>query len=190
MKIAFIDNYDSFTFNLIHYFKKTGVEVELFHHNELFQNRDEILSTSAVVIGPGPNTPHEAGELMPFLDVLVSQKFPIFGICLGQQAIGQYFGMKLNHAMLPMHGKTSLIEHSGKDIFFGFQIKMNVGRYHSLIVEMTENSKDIEPIAFCNGEIMAIKHKSLPIFAVQFHPESVLTPQGQIIIQNWINLLG
>ncbi len=190
MKIAFIDNFDSFTFNLIHYFKNTGSEVELFHHNELFENQDKIFGANAVVIGPGPKTPIEAGELMPFLEVLVGRKFPILGICLGQQAIGQFFGMKLKLANLPMHGKTSLVEHVDGNIFLNIENPMKVGRYHSLVVEMTEISTEIEPIATCNGEIMAIQHVQLPIFAVQFHPESVLTPQGQTLIQNWVNLLS
>ena len=92
MKIAFIDNFDSFTFNLIHYFKNTGSEVELFHNHELFKNQEKILKANAVVIGPGPNTPNDAGELMSFIALLVEFKFPIFGICLGQQALGQFFG--------------------------------------------------------------------------------------------------
>lgn len=190
MKIAFIDNFDSFTFNLIHYFKNTGSEVELFHHHELFKNQDRILKSNAVVIGPGPNTPNDAGELMSFISVLVNLETPILGICLGQQALGQFFGMNLKLANLPMHGKTSEIEHSGEFIFNQIDVPMKVGRYHSLVVEMTERSTDIEPIGYCEGEIMAIKHQTLPIFAVQFHPESVLTPDGQKLIQNWIDLLG
>ena len=190
MKIAFIDNFDSFTFNLIHYFKNTGIEVELVHNHELFKNQAKILNANAVIIGPGPKTPTEAGELMPFIDVLVSRKFPIFGICLGQQAIGQFFGMNLKLAKLPMHGKISFVEHAEGKLFLNLENPMKVGRYHSLVVEMTENSTEIEPIAFCNGEIMAIQHVHLPIFGVQFHPESVLTPEGQTLIQNWVNLLG
>jgi anthranilate synthase/aminodeoxychorismate synthase-like glutamine amidotransferase len=189
LKIAFIDNFDSFTFNLIHYFKNTGSEVELFHNHELFKNQEKILKANAVVIGPGPNTPNDAGELMSFIALLVEFKFPIFGICLGQQAIGQFFGMNLKLAKLPMHGKTSEIVHAQNSIFSEMRNPMKVGRYHSLIVEMTEHSTEIEPIAHCESEIMAIKHVSLPICAVQFHPESVLTPVGQILIQNWVNLL-
>ena len=123
MKIAFIDNFDSFTFNLIHYFKNTGIEVELFHNHELFKNQAKILNANAVIIGPGPKTPTEAGELMPFIDVLVSRKFPIFGICLGQQALGQFFGMNLKLAKLPMHGKTSFVEHAEGKLFLNLEKK-------------------------------------------------------------------
>ena len=162
----------------------------MYHNHELFVNQEKILNANAVVIGPGPNAPNDAAELMSFIGFLVESKFPILGICLGQQAIGQFFGMNLTHGKLPMHGKTSEIQHNQDCIFNGINIPMKVGRYHSLIVEMTDKSNSIEPIASCEGEIMAIKHHTLPIYAVPFHPESLLTPEGQKLIQNWINLLG
>ncbi len=189
MKIAFIDNFDSFTHNLIHYLQNTGSEVVMFHHNALFQNENNILSANAVVIGPGPNSPKDAGELMQFIPKLIASKKPILGICLGQQALGEYFGMELTLARLPMHGKTSEIQHVGTDLFHNIQHPMKVGRYHSLVVKPTNDSSCIEVLAQVNEEVMAIKHTELPIWAVQFHPESVLTPDGQLLIQNWIDLL-
>lgn len=190
MKIVFIDNFDSFTYNLIHYLQNTGSEVVMFHHNELFQNENYILSADAIVIGPGPNSPKDAGELMQFIPKLIEHYKPILGICLGQQALGEYFGMELALAQFPMHGKTSEIQHGGKDLFQNLQNPMKVGRYHSLVVKPTNDSDCIEVLAQINGEVMSIKHTKLPIWAVQFHPESVLTPEGQLLIQNWIELLN
>jgi len=189
LKIVFIDNFDSFTHNLIHYLKITGCEVVLYHHHELFSNQTSILESNGVVIGPGPNSPDDAGELMDFIQVLTHVKMPILGICLGQQAIGQFFGMNLNLAKEPMHGKTSEIVHHGNPLFKNIESPMKVGRYHSLVVEPSVNSKDIKILATVDQEIMSIQHNELPIWAVQFHPESVLTPNGQQLIQNWVDLL-
>jgi carbamoylphosphate synthase small subunit len=122
------------------------------------------------------------------MQVLIEARIPIFGVCLGQQAIGEYFGMNLKHAKIPMHGKASEITHNGIGIFNGIQSPIAVGRYHSLILEQTvESVNKIEILANINGEIMSIRHKELPIIGVQFHPESVLTPMGQKIIDNWIS---
>lgn len=189
MKIVFIDNFDSFTHNLIHYLKITGCEVILFHHYELFANQDSIIQAQGVVIGPGPNSPEDAGELMSFMKILMDSQMPILGICLGQQAIGQFFGMNLKLAQAPMHGKTSEVEHNMDSLFKNIESPMKVGRYHSLIVEQTEQSREIQILASVDQEIMAIKHTNLPVWAVQFHPESVLTPEGQTLIQNWVDLL-
>ena len=190
MTIAFIDNFDSFTFNLVHYLEITGAKTKVFHNNELIKFQSEILECDGILIGPGPNTPEKSGELMLFLPVLIEMRMPILGVCLGQQALGEYFGMNLIHAKIPMHGKSSEITHNGIDIFIEIQSPMAVGRYHSLVVEQTEISRDnIEVLAQLNEEIMSIKHLELPILGVQFHPESVLTPMGQKIIENWVNSL-
>lgn len=189
MKIVFIDNFDSFTHNLIHYLKITGCEVVMYHHHELFSNQSSILESNGIVIGPGPNSPRNAGELMSFLPILIEKRMPILGICLGHQALGEYFGMKLSLAQRPMHGKSSEIDHDGKELFLGISTPMKIGRYHSLIVEQIECDSPIEVLAEVNQEVMSFKHRELPIFGVQFHPESVLTPDGQQMIQNWVNLL-
>ena len=187
MKIAFIDNFDSFTFNLVHYVENAGTNTAVFNNRELFEFQSEILECDGVLIGPGPNTPAHAGELLSFLPVLIEARIPIFGVCLGQQAIGEYFGMNLKHAKIPIHGKSSEIIHSGFGVFKGIQSPITVGRYHSLLVEQTlESVEKIEILAQVDGEIMAIRHTELPIQGVQFHPESVLTPMGQKIIDNWI----
>ncbi len=190
MTIAFIDNFDSFTFNLVHYLEKAGAKTKVFNNGELFKFQSEILECEGVLIGPGPNTPYQSGELMLFLPVLIESGTPIFGICLGQQAIGEYFGMNLIHAKIPMHGKASEITHNRIGIFSGIHSPVAVGRYHSLILEQTvESSKNIDILGDCEGEIMSIQHMELPIVGVQFHPESVLTPMGQKIIDNWVNSL-
>ena len=188
MIIAFIDNFDSFTFNLVHYLEKAGVEIQVYHNCDLFKFQSEILQCNGVLIGPGPNTPEQSGELMSFLPILIGAKMPIFGVCLGQQAIGEYFGMNLEHAKIPMHGKSSEIVHNGLGIFNGIKSPISVGRYHSLLVEQTaESAEVIEILADADGEIMSLKHKGLPIVGVQFHPESVLTPLGQQIMDNWVS---
>lgn len=190
MTIAFIDNFDSFTFNLVHYLEKAGAKTKVFNNGELFKFQSEILECDGILIGPGPNNPGQSGELMLFLPILIESGISIFGICLGQQAIGEYFGMNLIHAKTPMHGKASEITHNGNGIFNGIESPVAVGRYHSLILEQTiESVSDIEILANLNGEIMSIRHKELPVVGVQFHPESVLTPMGQKIIDNWVSSL-
>lgn len=161
----------------------------MYHHHELMLNESEILMANAVVIGPGPNAPFDAGELMSFLPKLIENRMPILGICLGHQALGEYFGMKLTLANQPMHGKSSEMIHAGELLFQGIPSPMKIGRYHSLIVEKSENNVPIEILSEVNHEVMSFKHKELPIFGVQFHPESVLTPYGQKMIQNWVNSL-
>jgi anthranilate synthase/aminodeoxychorismate synthase-like glutamine amidotransferase len=188
--IAFIDNFDSFTFNLVHYLENAGAKTRVFHNRELFEFQSEISACDGVLIGPGPNTPVQSGELLSFLPVLIDARIPIFGVCLGQQAIGEYFGMNLKHAKIPMHGKSSEITHNGVGVFSEMLSPISVGRYHSLIVEQTlESVENIEILAHCEGEIMSIHHKELPISGVQFHPESVLTPMGQKIMDNWVSSL-
>ena len=187
MNIAFIDNFDSFTFNLVHYLEKAGAKIHVYHNCDLFKFQSEILKCNGVLIGPGPNTPEQSGELMRFLPILIQSQMPIIGVCLGHQALGQFFGMRLTHAILPMHGKSSEIKHSGIHIFKEIESPISVGRYHSLVVEQTNDSKlVIDVLAETKGEIMSIMHKQLPIVGVQFHPESVLTPMGQKILENWI----
>jgi anthranilate synthase/aminodeoxychorismate synthase-like glutamine amidotransferase len=188
VKIAFIDNFDSFTFNLVHCLEKAGAKIKVYHNCELFEFQSQILKCNGVLIGPGPNTPKQSGELLTFLPVLIEARMPILGVCLGQQVIGEYFGMNLIHAKIPMHGKSSEITHNGVGVFSGIQSPIRVGRYHSLLLEQTVKSEEnIEILAYYEGEIMSIQHKELPIVGVQFHPESVLTPLGQKILDNWIS---
>lgn len=184
MKVLLLDNYDSFTWNLVHYLEISGADV-------VVRRNDEILATEitggdyrGLVVSPGPCTPAESGMLMPVL-AEVMEKIPILGVCLGHQAIGMHFGCSLIQANEPVHGKAHPITHDGEGIFSNLPQPMQVGRYHSLVLEAIPQSAPLLVSAMCNDEIMGIRHKTLPIVGVQFHPESVLTPQGQMLINNW-----
>ncbi len=208
MKIAFIDNFDSFTFNLVHYLQKTGAELCVFRNDELHENViNEILQFDAVIVGPGPNSPKDAGNLMDVLRLLVGNSKPILGVCLGHQALGELLGFQLKIAAAPVHGKSSIMRHSGEGIFSGIENPMQIGRYHSLIVApaTSVNSASSGTVPSTTlaqssvpavleihgtdelGQIMAFSHRTLPIWAVQFHPESVLTPEGQLLLNNWVD---
>ncbi|WP_448567161.1 anthranilate synthase component II [Thalassotalea ganghwensis] len=191
--LLMIDNYDSFTFNLVHYFTELGQEVVVYRNNEITIDEIKQLAPQYLVISPGPCDPNSAGIS---LDVVkhFSGVIPILGVCLGHQCIAQHFGGKVVKARQVMHGKTSKILHRQTGIFEQLSIPLEVTRYHSLIVEkeslpdcFTVNAWTVDE----NGdidEIMALSHKSLPIASVQFHPESVLTAQGLALLNNFINI--
>ena len=183
--ILILDNFDSFTYNLVDYFHQLGVEVEVLRNNVPFDN---LISEkySAVVLSPGPGIPANAGNLMQALDFYYT-KVPVLGICLGHQAIGKFFNGEIKKAQYPKHGKISEISHEGDVLFSNIPATFNVVRYHSLICANV--SDDLEIIAKTNsGEIMALKHKDLPIYGLQFHPEAVLTQFGLEILRNWKNI--
>jgi len=184
MKVLLIDNYDSFTWNLVHYLITGGAEVVVRRNDEI--SLQEIMQGdyNGLVISPGPCTPQEAGMLMPLLAEVVD-KLPILGVCLGHQAIGMHFDCSLVHASEPVHGKAHEIEHDGVGIFDGLPNPMLVGRYHSLVLGNIQSASPLQITATCGNEIMGIRHKTLPVEGVQFHPESILTPQGQALISNW-----
>lgn len=185
MKVLLIDNYDSFTWNLVHYLALAGAEVTVKCNDEITASDNFIIDYDGLVISPGPCTPQEAGNLMPVLSVIIG-KIPILGVCLGHQALGMYFGCRLVRASKPVHGKAHFIQHDGKGVFAGLPNPMQVGRYHSLILESIPEDLPMVVTAQCEGEIMAMRHKELPVQGVQFHPESVLTPEGQLLIDNWV----
>lgn len=185
-KVLLVDNYDSFTYNLVHYLIEAGVEVEV-RRNDQLGSQEEWLQFDAYVISPGPCSPVESGNLMAFLAAVLEKK-SVLGICLGHQAIGLHYGYEVVKAKLPVHGKSSQIAHSGKGIFEGIASPMEVGRYHSLII--SGNGKMYEPIAVHEGEIMAATYSEKKVFGVQFHPESILTPEGKKLIRNWVNQIG
>jgi anthranilate synthase component 2 len=189
MKVLLLDNYDSFTWNLQHYLSIAGLETEIVRNNEASADVFFNESYSGLVIGPGPCTPTDAGSLFELMDA-AWLKMPILGICLGHQAIAERCGWKLIQAKAAVHGKARTIEHSGYGIFKNIPNPMQVGRYHSLIVEQTLPNSELEIHAHCDGEVMAIKHVELPIWGVQFHPESILTPDGQALIDNWVLTLN
>ena len=185
-KILIIDNYDSFTYNLYDYFLQLGVECEVVRNNVLPLTDFQAMSFDGLVLSPGPKRPADAGHLMALIDHFHDKK-PILGICLGHQAIGEYFGAKLVKSSVPMHGKTSQIIHTGQTIFQDVPQHIAVMRYHSLTLKNLENTP-LRLLANTNdGEIMAIGHQYLPIFGIQFHPESILTDYGLEMLDNWLS---
>ena len=186
MKILIIDNFDSFTYNLVDYIRQAGADVEV-KRNNIDITTEEINLFDAMVLSPGPETPVKAGNLMKIINDFYLQ-IPILGVCLGHQALGTYFGAKLEKAKFPMHGKISEINLLPHPIFKNLGAKTNVVRYHSLILNGLPDS--LAPIAFTSeNEIMAFSHKALPIIGLQFHPEAALTEGGMQMINDWINNL-
>lgn len=191
MKLLFFDNYDSFTFNLVHYLKEVGATVEIVDQEMASSLNLDTMNMDAVLIGPGPKTPSESGVLLPFLRNCMDREIPILGVCLGHQALGEVLGMQLNKAKFPVHGKSSILNHTENDIFQGLSNPMEVGRYHSLIVENTsESTSEIKVLMEDEiGQIMAFRHVNRPFWGIQFHPESVLTPDGKQLLKNWIGII-
>lgn len=192
MRLLFFDNYDSFTFNLVHYLRDSGAVVEVVDQEMAVGLNINNFNFDALLIGPGPNTPSESGVLMPFLRECMDREIPVLGVCLGHQALGEVLGMKLTQAKFPVHGKSSHLNHTGNDIFRDIPNPMEVGRYHSLIVENTTESSSKISILMQDeiGQIMAFRHTKKPFWGIQFHPESVLTPDGKALLKNWIRMLG
>lgn len=190
--LLIIDNYDSFTYNLYQYFCELGCEVLVKRNDEISVEAIAALAPSHLVISPGPCTPNEAGISMAAIDFF-SGKLPILGVCLGHQSIAQVFGGKVIHAREVMHGKCSVIRHSGQSVFCGLSDPLTVTRYHSLVVEKSTLPDCFEVTAWTElpdghvDEIMGFCHKTLPIHAVQFHPESIKTEQGHDLLANFLH---
>lgn len=187
MRIALIDNYDSFTFNVVHALGKEGAEVEVFRNDAMSADDLLALGHDAIVISPGPCTPSEAGISV---DVIkrANGKVPLLGVCLGHQAMGQAFGGNVIRAY-PIHGKVSAITHDGKGLFRGLNQGLMVTRYHSLVVERESFPACLQPTATSeDGLVMALQHRDAPTFGVQFHPESIATEGGAIIFRNFLVL--
>ncbi|MGA2632654.1 MAG: aminodeoxychorismate/anthranilate synthase component II [Terracidiphilus sp.] len=191
-----LDNYDSFTYNLVQYLGELGAEVEVYRNDELTVEEVEALKPERILLSPGPCTPGEAGILVPLIRHMAG-KAPILGVCLGHQAIGEAFGGEVVRAHNLMHGKTSLVEHDGKGIFAGLNTPLTCTRYHSLIVaeeslpaELLVTARTAETNGADTGGsvIMGLRHRSLPIEGVQFHPESVLTEGGHQMIRNFLKM--
>ena len=191
--VLMIDNYDSFTYNLVQYFQQLGEKVVVRRNDEITLAEVETLQPDQLVISPGPCTPNEAGmsrELVKYL----AGKLPILGVCLGHQTIGQVFGAEVVRAHKVMHGKTSLIEHNGLGLFAGLNNPLQVTRYHSLLLKPQSLPDCFTVTAACRQpetgelEIMGMQHKSLAIYGVQFHPESIMTQQGHELLQNFLTL--
>jgi len=184
LKILLLDNYDSFTHMLKDYIEQCGAECMVFRNNEISVAEIKSMNFDAIVISPGPKAPKDAGILMELINIFYN-KLPILGVCLGHQALAQYFGAVLDKAQLPRHGKVDLMEHNQDEMFSNVPSPFFATRYHSLIIN---NLPEILiPTSYCNGELMAFRHQSLPIWAVQFHPESSQTVFGIEIIRNFVN---
>ena len=184
--LLMIDNYDSFTFNLVQYFGELGEEVRVFRNDEIDVAGIATLAPARIVISPGPCTPNEAGVSVPLVKAF-SGKIPILGVCLGHQAIGQAFGGRIIHARTLMHGKVSRIHHEGKGVFAGLPSPYNATRYHSLAIERPSCPAELEITAWTeDGEIMGVKHRTLAVEGVQFHPESILTEHGHALLRNFL----
>jgi anthranilate synthase/aminodeoxychorismate synthase-like glutamine amidotransferase len=190
--ILVLDNYDSFTYNLVQYLSELGAQVEVRRNDQVSVAEVAAMRPEKIVISPGPCTPHEAGISIELIRQLAG-KVPILGVCLGHQAIGTAFGGKVIRAKNLMHGKTSSIEHDGRTVFSGLPSPMTATRYHSLIVEEKSLPKELEISARAQDRdgssvIMGLRHKRLPVEGVQFHPESILTDQGKALIANFLAL--
>ena len=185
-----IDNYDSFTYNLVQYLGELGAEVVVRRNDAIGVEEIGELAPSAIVLSPGPCTPKEAGVSVEAIRRWGST-IPILGVCLGHQAIGEAYGGEVVRAERVMHGKTSQIEHDGTGIFAGLPSPMQVMRYHSLIVERRTMPGSLEIVAVASDdptEVHAVKHREHPVYGVQFHPESVMTPHGKALLKNFLEL--
>jgi anthranilate synthase component 2 len=184
--LLMIDNYDSFTYNLVQYLGELGEDVKVVRNDEMSVDEIERLAPERIVLSPGPCTPNEAGvslELIPRF----AGRVPILGVCLGHQAIGQAFGGKIVHAQTLMHGKVSRIHHAGAGVFRGLPTPYDATRYHSLAIERESCPEALEVTAWTeDGEIMGVRHRSLPVEGVQFHPESILTEHGHALLRNFL----
>jgi anthranilate synthase/aminodeoxychorismate synthase-like glutamine amidotransferase len=189
LPLLLIDNYDSFTFNLKDYFGQLGEEVIVVKNDEVDEQSVFDYKFDKLVISPGPNTPSEAGHLMQVINA-VHDRFPILGICLGHQALGQFYGAELKQAVKPMHGKVSEISHNHEGIYKDLPDPIKVCRYHSLLIENNETTGLITTATTSIGECMSFRHAELPVTGIQYHPEAILTEHGLQILRNWLDLIS
>jgi anthranilate synthase component 2 len=188
--LLMIDNYDSFTYNLVQYFGELKQEVVVFRNDQISLDEVAALDPAHIVISPGPCTPNEAGISVPLIHRFAGQ-IPILGVCLGHQTIGQAMGGRIVHAKQLMHGKTSEIHHKDVGVFRGLKEPLVATRYHSLVIERESCPDVLEITAWTDdGEIMGVRHKMLPLEGVQFHPESILTEQGHELLSNFLTQSG
>lgn len=184
--LLMIDNYDSFTYNLVQYLGELGEDVSVYRNDEITLDQIEAMAPAKIVISPGPCTPNEAGVSVAAIQRFAG-KIPILGVCLGHQSIGQAFGGRIVHAATLMHGKTSRISHANTGVFKGLPDPLTATRYHSLVIERASLPDCLEVTAWSeDGEIMGVRHKSLAVEGVQFHPESILTERGHDLLANFL----
>ena len=188
VRMLLIDNYDSFTYNLVQAFAAQGADVMVYRNDAISVDEGLALEPTHLVISPGPGRPEDAGVSLDMIAAF-SEKLPVFGVCLGHQCLVHHFGGRIVRAERLMHGKTSMAKHDGKTIFDGLPEPFEVGRYHSLCAEHDSLPQVLELTAQTErGEIMGVRHKSLPLEGVQFHPESVLTPEGDHLMANFMRM--
>ena len=187
--ILMLDNYDSFTYNLVQYFGELNAEMKVFRNDALTVSQVEHMKPEKIVISPGPGRPEDAGISVEIIQKLAG-KIPILGVCLGHQAIGYAYGGKIIHARTLMHGKTSKITHDNREIFKGIEDPFEATRYHSLVIDPSTLPGELEVTATTldDKEIMGVRHKTFPLWGVQFHPESILTKEGMNILRNFLHL--
>jgi len=186
--ILLIDNYDSFTFNLVHFLGDVGGRCDVRRNDKITVDQAMAMAPEAIVLSPGPCTPNEAGICLDLI-AAAAGRIPILGVCLGHQAIGQAFGGEVLRAPLPMHGKLSAVRHEASDIFAGIPSPFEATRYHSLIVRAETLPDVLEATAHTDdGLIMGLRHRTLPIFGVQFHPESIASQHGHTILRNFLDI--
>ena len=184
-----IDNYDSFTYNLVQYFGELGADIRVHRNNEITVGEIEALKPQRIVISPGPGRPEDAGITVDTIRRF-GPRIPLLGVCLGHQAIGVVYGGTVCRANAPVHGKTSTVTHDGKGVFRGLRDPFEAGRYHSLVIASDSVPPDLEVSAkiMGSGVIMGVRHRTHPVHGVQFHPESVLTDEGRRILKNFLEL--
>jgi len=190
--ILVIDNYDSFTYNLVQYLGELGAQMEVVRNDQLTVDEIAERAPERIVISPGPCTPTEAGVSVETIREL-GPRIPILGVCLGHQSIGQAYGGEVVRAAKPMHGKTSPIRHTGEGIFRGIPAPFTVARYHSLVIEPSSLSAELEAVAWTDEpgfetEIQAVRHREHPVWGVQFHPESIASEHGHALLRNFLEL--
>ena len=185
--IIVIDNYDSFTYNLVQYLGEMGAELHVFRNDSITVKKLHQLSPTHLLISPGPGDPSDSGVSVEAI-IELGKKIPTLGVCLGHQAIGVAFGGKIERAPSLMHGKTSVVHHSGTDIFLNLPDPFNATRYHSLIVSEPLPESLEEQARTSDGVLMGMRHREYPIYGVQFHPESILTEAGKTLLQNFLSL--
>lgn len=187
--IILIDNYDSFTYNLVQYLGDLGADTTIYRNDECSAEDIIAQKPDGILISPGPSDPDHAGICLEVIKLAAAHKVPLFGVCLGHQSIAQAFGGKIIRAPIPLHGKTSQITHNGKGIFEGIPSPYTITRYHSLIVEKESFPDCLDVTAQTqDGLIMALSHKTLPIHGVQYHPESIATEHGHTLLNNFLKL--
>ena len=188
VRILMIDNYDSFTYNLVQAFAGQGAEVVVYRNDAIGIDEALGIAPTHLVISPGPGRPEQAGMSLQMIDAFAG-RVPVLGVCLGHQSIVQHFGGEIVRAERLMHGKTSMVEHDGQSVFEGLSSPFEAGRYHSLCAEPESLPADLKQTAQTNrGEIMGVRHRTLPVEGVQFHPESVLTPEGDRLMANFMRM--